>query len=72
MDPKRAQEVEQFVHGMGFFSLAPRVAGESIGADMLQYEITISEEARRHTVAFVEEDRPETAPLRRLVEMLQR
>ncbi|MDP2663519.1 MAG: hypothetical protein Q8R28_22630 [Dehalococcoidia bacterium] len=64
-----AQQVEQMVHGVGFFELPDTLPG-AIGADLFRYEITVADGERRHTVAFVDDDSPQTAPLRRLVEVL--
>lgn len=66
------QQVEQMVHSIRFFDLPAVVSGGTIGADLFQYEIIIAEGDRQHSVTFVDEESPETAPLRRFVESLIR
>ncbi len=65
-----AQQVEQMVQEIRFFDLPAVVSGGTIGADLFNYEVTITEDDRHHTVVFVDNDSPETAPLRRLVDAL--
>jgi hypothetical protein len=65
-----AQQVEQMVQSIGFFDLPATISGGTIGADLFHYEITVSEGDRQHTVTFTDDDSPETAPLRRLVDTL--
>ncbi|MCZ7627526.1 MAG: hypothetical protein FIA90_02250 [candidate division NC10 bacterium] len=68
LDAAVAQQVEQLVNNIRFFDLPAFVSGGVVGADLFQYEITITEGERQHTVTFVDEETPETRPLRRLVE----
>lgn len=68
LDAAVAQQVEQLVRNIRFFDLPAFVSGGTIGADLFQYELRISEGDRQHTVVFVDDESPETAPLRRLVE----
>jgi|RhiMetdeSRZDD1v2_1073273.scaffolds.fasta_scaffold69582_5 Emfourin len=70
LDAAAAQQVEQIIQSVGFFDLPAAIAGDTIGADLFQYEITVSEGDRQHTVTFMDDESPETAPLRRLVETL--
>ena len=65
-----AQQVEQMAREVRFFDLPAFVSGGTIGADLFQYEITVTEADRRHMVVFVDDESPETAPLRRLVDAL--
>ena len=64
-----AQRVEQMVRDARFFDLPAHIPGRTIGADLLLYEMTITEGNRRHTVTF-DEDSPESAPLRSVVTAL--
>ena len=70
LDPKVAHLIEQMVQNIGFFDLPEMVSGGTIGADLFHYMVTITDDNRRHTVAFDYDDSPETAPLRRLVDKL--
>jgi hypothetical protein len=70
LDAPAAQQAEQMVQGIGFFDLPSTISGGTIGADMFRYEITVTEANRQYAVAFDEDDSPETAPLRRLVDAL--
>lgn len=70
MDVTSAQHVEQAVQNLGFFNLPNTISGGGIGADFFQYEITVTEGERQHTVIFHDDDTPVTVPLRRFVEIL--
>jgi len=70
LDAAAAQQVEQIIQSVGFFDLPAAISGGTIGADLFQYEITVREGDRQHTVTFTDDESPETAPLRRLVETL--
>ena len=69
-DQATQRQIEQAVQAVRFFELPERLAGDSVGADLFQYEITISTGDRRHTVAFVDDASAATAPLRKLVDTL--
>ncbi len=74
LDPDAAREVRRLVQQSAFFTMPDTVEGGEVGADLFRYDITVSDERRRHTVTFAArddaaaEDDPATAPLRRLVE----
>ena len=70
LDAAAVQQVEQTIESVGFFDLPATISGGTVGADLFHYEITVSEGDRQHTVTFTDDDSPETAPLRRLVETL--
>jgi hypothetical protein len=59
-----AREVEKIVEESRFFALPANSCG-GIGADQFQYEITVTEGQRQHTVTFDDES-PESASLHRL------
>ena len=65
-----AQQLGHMVEEVRFFDLPAVVSGGTVGADLFNYEIRITEDDRHRTVVFVDDDSPETAPLRRLVEAL--
>jgi hypothetical protein len=70
LDANKARQIEQIVNESGFFSL-PNLVGETIGADLAKYEVTIEKDGQQHTVAFAADDEsPPTAPVRRLVAAL--
>ena len=71
LPPDTAQQVVQLVQRRGFFALPAFLSGTTIGADLFRYEITVTEDDRQHTVAFEDDNSPETAPLRQLVATLQ-
>lgn len=64
-----AQRVERMVRDARFFDLPAHIPGTTIGADLLRYEMTITEGNRQRTVTF-DEDGPESAPLRSLMAAL--
>lgn len=67
LDPIRAQRLEEAVRRSNFFNRPPVMGGEA-GADLFRYEVTITDEGRSHTVAYMDSEDPETAPVRGLVE----
>ncbi len=69
LDEVTRSQIEQMIHNGRFFELPATVSG-GIGADRFNYEITVSEGGRQHTVAFTEDGSPQTAPLRRLVDTI--
>ena len=58
------------VRKIGFFDYPAVVAAGAVGADMYQYEITVTDGPRHHSVAF-SEAAPEAAPLLDLVQTLE-
>ena len=69
-DSARAR-ITALVDACGFFALPDTVQGTGVGADMFRYEITVEDGPRRHTVAFVDDDSPSTAGLKRLIGSIQ-
>ncbi len=70
LDATAARRVEELVRGIRFFELPRDIAGGAIGADMFRYEIAVTDADRQHSIGFVADESPETAPLRRLVDAL--
>lgn len=68
LDSGRARNIELKVSDLGFFSLPQNIPGSEIGADLFQYEITVLDRGRSHTVRFRDHDDNMTNPLRRLVD----
>jgi Emfourin len=69
LDPAAAQEVEQMVRRI----VTSRPADETampLGADLLTYKISISDDRATRTVRFTDDGGPEVAPLRELVSTL--
>lgn len=64
------EPIEQLVHEAAFFSL-PAVVEAEIGADLPQYELSVKDGAREHTVTFVGES-GEAALLHQLAERVAR
>jgi hypothetical protein len=62
-----AERLAGLVAASDFFALPAALPGKA-GADMHRYEITVEDGARRHTVAFVDDESPAIGPLKRLVE----
>ena len=63
LDPGVAATVRKAVDQGGFFGLPARIPSSEIGADLGAFEITVEDGPRRHTVAFVDDGTPQTAPL---------
>ena len=71
LDAAAAQRVEHILQSIGFFDLPATISGGTVGADLLYYEITATEDNRQHTVTFpADESNPETALLHQLVQTL--
>jgi Emfourin len=70
MPAETARTVRVAVTAAGFFDLPATVAGDTVGGDVLSYEICIEDGARQHCVTFVDDDSPGTAQLRRLKDTL--
>jgi hypothetical protein len=68
-DAMAANKLEQLVRNVDFFNLPAKVSG-GVGFDQFRYEITITDGEWQHTVAFDDDNSPETMPLRQLVEAL--
>ena len=68
--PEKARQVAAAINQANFFT-QPAYTGE-VGADMLRYEISVSDAGRTHQIAFAEDGSPETAALHALVEEVSR
>lgn len=69
LDAARAQEAQQRIIELGFFSLPENVPATEVGADLFRYEVTVSDQGRQHTVKFMDHD-DMMSPLRRLVDLV--
>jgi Emfourin len=69
LDPETEKKISAKIAGVGFFNYPSVVTGD-VGADMYRYEITVTDGAKRHSVAFVE-SAPEAAGLLDLVQTLK-
>ena len=70
LDPGKTEKVEAKVRKIGFFDYPAVVTAGAVGADMYQYEITVTDGPRHHSVTF-SEGAPDAAPLLDLVETLE-
>jgi len=70
--PATARRLEQLVLDAGFFQLSTELPAPSdaIGADRLQYVVTVEDGGRRHTVT-VADSTPEVERLRGLIAAAQ-
>ncbi|HLQ50428.1 MAG TPA: protealysin inhibitor emfourin [Terriglobales bacterium] len=66
-----AEKVAAKVRKIGFFDYPAVLAAGAVGADMYQYEVTVTDGPRHHSVAF-SEGAPEAAPLLDLVQTLEK
>lgn len=71
LEGAKAELLENLIESAGFFGLPAVIPGVAVGADLFQYHITVVDGPRHHSVAFVEDDAPPTAPLRNIVKQLQ-
>ena len=70
MPAETTSTVRAAVTTADFFNLPATVAGDTVGADLLSYEICIEDGARQHCVTFVDDASPGTTELRRLKDTL--
>jgi len=70
MPAETARTIRVAVTTAGFFDLPATVAGDTVGADVLSYEICLEDGARQHCVTFVDDDSPGATQLRRLKDTL--
>jgi archaellin len=52
LDPGHAEQIQRLVSDLDFFHLAPTVSDGTSPLDLSEYEITISEGQKKHTVTF--------------------
>ncbi len=57
--PDEAQKLRQLVEGVDFFNLSKRMMPRSPRPDRFQYELSLEESGREHTVTMSEETLPE-------------
>src|SRR5262245_9272508 len=72
MDSDAADEIESTVKNMGFFDLPAFGSSDTVGADLVHYEVTTIDGERRHTVAFNYDVSNKSAPLNKLVDTLNK
>jgi len=57
--PDEAQELRQLIEGADFFNLSKKIMPRSPRPDRFQYELSLEESGRQHTVTLSEETLPE-------------
>ncbi len=62
--------LEALVKQAGFFALPAEVAGDTVGADLPRYTLTVSDVGRDHTVTFTDGGEPTANPLREIVRLV--
>src|SRR6059036_581528 len=65
-----ASRLGEMVEEANFFDIAEET-DESAGADMIRYEITVSNPRGQHTVSFHDDGSPDKAPLKRLADSVR-
>ena len=70
LDPSAAQQVEQIIAALDFFSLPIEDTERAIGADMFQNEVTVRDGNQQRTIAFNDDGQQQTAALRHLVDTI--
>lgn len=71
MNAAEAHNIEEMIKSMRFFELPAVVSSDMIGADQYHYEITVSENDRKHSVSFDRDDGSNTAQLCKLLDILK-
>lgn len=61
--PDVAREMLDKVHACRFFELPREIEGTGVGADLYQYELTVSDGERSHCVTFRDDETQATKPL---------
>jgi hypothetical protein len=71
MNEAEARNIEEMIKNIGFFDLPAVMSSDLIGADQYHYQVTVSENNRKHTVSFDRDDGSNTTPLCKLVDILK-
>lgn len=73
LPPEEVQQLQEALDSARFFTLPPQLYGEDEGMDRFQYEITVSDGERQHTVQAGDASLPESVqPLVHKLERLAR
>jgi hypothetical protein len=70
LDAEAGKKIATKVDSIGFFGYPAEISGESVGADMFRFEITVTDGAKHHSVAFTE-DAPEASALLDLIQTVK-
>ena len=63
--------IEEMLTQMQFFKTAADATPEALGADMPRWHITVSDGGQHHTVSFVEDGSPASAPWTNLLSQIR-
>lgn len=63
--------IETMLTEMQFFQAAADATPEAVGADMPRWRITVNDGGQRHTVSFVEDGSPASAPWTNLLAQIR-
>ena len=66
----KGEKVAQMLKQSRFFDLPASTSGESVGADFLEYEIAATDGKQSNTIRFRDDNSPQTAALRSLVQTI--
>jgi hypothetical protein len=70
-DPHTAEKVISRVERLDFFKLPAVISTNHVGADFLNYTISISSGDLEHSVSLVDDENPTNAPLKDFLHYLQ-
>lgn len=70
-NPADAHELAEMLQDVHFFDEAPELATQAIGADMMQWEITVSDDGHQHSVRFTDDGSPGLQPWKEIVEKVR-
>ncbi|AVR95675.1 protealysin inhibitor emfourin [Pseudoduganella armeniaca] len=59
--------LEAALAASGFCAAGPTVQAQASGADLLRWTITVEADGRRHSVTFIQDGSPASAPWERLL-----
>jgi hypothetical protein len=71
LDPATARDIEQTLKGTGS-PTQDAADNQAVGADQFHYEITIRDGARERTLSFVDDGSARNAPLRKVIDRVER
>jgi hypothetical protein len=66
------RNIAEALDNIDFFHLPSRIESENVMADPFEYEITVKEGKREHTITFRDDGSLKTAPLLQLVNAVSR
>lgn len=69
--PADAHELTELLEDVHFFDATAQTAPEAIGADLMQWEITVNDDGHQHSVRFTDDGSPRLQRWKAIVEKVR-